>query len=180
MNLLKTTIVVLVLALLGSTASVDAKVKKKHRATVKKEKTMRSKSNAKATCALEMVHYMWQGMMMYPVADVKVERRDGKVVLTTRGTVGDEKEFVLKDGEQLLKQALEIIEKNRMLDYGQSYSVRSDIEVLDGYAWEFGARLNDGRKVSSRGSNAEPDGEGLAEMQDLLFNRAKKELGIDY
>lgn len=178
MRFFQVTIMVVVLALMGSAASADAKVKKR-RTTVKKERTMQSKSKAKATCMLEMVHYMWQGMMMYPVADVRVERRDGKVVLTTRGTVGEEKEFVLKDGEQLLQQALKIIERNRMLDYSSSYELSSEFQVLDGYAWEFGARLTDGRKVSSRGSNAEPDGDGLADMQDLLFNRAKKELGID-
>lgn len=175
MKLLRFTLVVVAIALCATAVSVDAKVKK-HRATTKKERKMQPKKKA---CGLDMVQYSWQGMMMYPVADVTVERKNGKVVLTTRGTVGDEKEFVLKDGEQLLKRALKIIERERMLDYSESYQVNSEFQVLDGYTWSFSARLADGRSVSSRGSNAEPDGEGLADMQDLLFNRAKKELGIE-
>jgi len=180
MKLLRFALIVVTFALLGSAVTAEAKVRKR-RNTSRNQRTMQhnNKSAKAQKCGLDMVQYSWQGMMMYPVSDVSVERKAGKVVMTVRGTVGDEKEFVLADGEQLLKAALEIINRERMLDYGVSYQLNSEFQVLDGYSWSFSARLADGRKVSSHGSNAEPDGDGLASIQDLLFGRARKELGIE-
>lgn len=181
MKLFKITILVIVLALLGGTFTVEAK--KKRRSTIKREKTTKNKKTSKSMetksekCGLEMVEYQHQGMMMQPVAEVRLERKNGKVVLATRGTVTEEKEFVLDDGEQLLKEALAIIEEEKMLDYGVSYE--PEIQPLDGYAWSFSARLSDGRSVSSRGHNAEPSGEGLSKISKLLFSRARKLLGWD-
>lgn len=177
MKIFKIAIMVVAIALLGSTFTVDAKVKK--RRIAKKEKTTSKKKNKVVQkCALDMVEYQYQGMMMQPVAEVRLERKNGKVVLAVRGTTTDEKEFVLNDGEQLLKEALTIINEEKMLDYGVSYE--PDIQPLDGYAWSFAARLADGRSVSSHGYNAEPGGKGLDRIQDLLFDRARKLLGMDY
>lgn len=182
MKIIKITILVIALAMLGSTFTVEAKVKKR-RSTTKKEKTVKSKKNSKSTeakgerCGLEMVEYQNHGMMMQPVAEVRLERKNGKVVFAVRGTTTKEKEFVLDDGEQLLKEALSIIEEENMLDYGVSYE--PEIQPLDGYAWSFSARLSDGRSVSSHGHNADPGGMGLSRMSELLFRRAYKLMGID-
>ena len=179
MKFFKITILVIVLAMVGGTFTVDAKVKKR-RSTTKKEKTIKNQKTMKTKsqqCGLDMVEYQHQGMMMQPVAEVRLERKNGKVVMAVRGTTTDEKEFVLDDGEQLLKEALAIIEEEKMLDYGVSYE--PEIQPLDGYAWSFAARLADGRSVSSHGHNAEPGGEGLSKIEKLLFARARKLLGWD-
>ena len=180
MRIFKVTILVVAFALLGSTFTVDAKVKKR-RSTAKKEKTVPKKKTAKVNkCNLDMVEYRYQGMMMTPVAEVRLERNDSKVVLVVANTRGEEKSFVLNDGEQLLKEALAIIEQEKMLDYASSYELPPEMQPLDGYMWSFGARLADGRSVSSLGHNAGPDGDGLEKIQTLLFDRAYKELGLDY
>ena len=179
MKFFKITVLIIVLALVGSTFTVDAKVKKR-RSTTKKEKVMMQKNNDVKTekCGLDMVEYEYSNMMICPVSNVRVERKNGKVVLVTRGTNTDEKEFVIEDGEQLLKQALEIIEQEKMLDYAVSY--KPVMQPLDGYAWWFKAQLADGRSVSSHGSIAGPGGDGLNKMQSLLFDRAYKLLSIDF
>lgn len=178
MKIFKITVLIVVLALLGGTFSVEAKSKKR-RSKTKKEKTMPKKKSAKAEqCILDMVEYEYGDMRMYPVSKVRVERKDGKVVLVSKGTVTDEKEFVLADGEQLLKDALAIIEEEKMLDYGVSYEPYE--HPLDGYAWSFSAKLADGRSVTSRGRNAGPEGQGLGKMRRLLFERAQKLMGINY
>ena len=179
MKFFKITILVIVLAMVGGTFTVDAKVKKR-RSTTKKEKTIKNQKTMKTKsqqCGLDMVEYQHQGMMMQPVAEVRLERKNGKVVMAVRGTTTDEKEFVLDDGEQLLKEALAIIEEEKMLDYGVSYE--PEMQPLDGYAWSFSARLADGRSVSSHGHNAGPGGDGLSRMSELLFGRAYKLLGMD-
>ena len=178
MKIFKIAIMVVAIALLGNTFTVDAKVKKRRTATKKEKTTTKKKNKVVQKCALDMVEYQYQGMMMQPVAEVRLERKNGKVVLAVRGTTTDEKEFVLNDGEQLLKEALTIIEEEKMLNYGVSYE--PDMQPLDGYAWSFAARLADGRSVSSHGHNAEPGGKGLDRIQDLLFDRARKLLGMDY
>lgn len=184
MKIFKITVLVIAIALLGGSFTVEAK-KKKHRSTTKKEKTVKNKKNSKSMetkgekCGLEMVEYQHQSMMMQPVAEVRLERKNGKVVLATRGTNTEEKEFILDDGEQLLKDALAIIEEEKMLDYGISYELPPDMQPLDGYAWSFSARLADGRSISTHGHNASPGGEGLGKMQELLFRRAWKLMGID-
>ena len=181
MKIFKITILVVALAMVGSTFTVDAKVKK--RRTTKKEKIVQKKNKTEKSakverCALDMVEYEYSGMRLEPVGCVRVERKNGKVVLVTRGTKTDEKEFVIDDGEQLLKEALEIIEQEKMLDYGVSYE--AVLQPLDGYAWRFNAKLADGRSVSSKGHNAGPEGDGLGKIRNLLFNRAYKLLGIDF
>ncbi|MBR5087259.1 MAG: hypothetical protein IKX31_09675 [Muribaculaceae bacterium] len=180
MKIFKITILIMVLAILGSTFTVDAK-KRKRRATVKKEKQVQQKEkNEKVQhCGLDMVEYNYQGMMMSPFANMRVERKDNKVVFILKGTTTEEKEFVIDDGEQILKEALKIIEEEKMLDYGVSYSLDPSIQVLDGYSWEFSAKLADGRSVSSRGRNAEPSGNGLNRISALLYERAQKLLGMD-
>lgn len=181
MKFFKITMLVVALALLGSTFTVEAKAKKR-RSKTKKEKTMPNKKKSAKTeqCLLDMVEYEYGGMRMYPVSKVRVERKDGKVVLVSKGTVTDEEEFVLDDGEQLLKEALKIIEEEKMLDYGVSYDVPPEMQPLDGYAWWFSAKLADGRSVTSRGRNAGPEGDGLGKMHKLLFDRALKLKGINY
>ncbi len=182
MKIFKITILVIVLAMLGGTFNVEAKSKKR-RSKARKEKTVKNKMTVKAKeeqCILDMVEYEYGGMRMYPVSKVRVERKDGKVVLVSKGTVTEEKEFVITDGEQILKEALAIIEEEKMLDYGVSYDVPPEMQPLDGYAWWFSAKLADGRSVTSRGHNAGPEGQGLGKMQKLLFGRAHKLLGIEY
>ena len=182
MKIFKITILVIVLAMLGGTFNVEAKSKKR-RSKARKEKTVKNKKTVKAKeeqCILDMVEYEYGGMRMYPVSKVRVERKDGKVVLVSKGTVTEEKEFVITDGEQILKEALAIIEEEKMLDYGVSYDVPPEMQPLDGYAWWFSAKLADGRSVTSRGRNAGPEGQGLGKIQKLLFGRAHKLLGIEY
>jgi hypothetical protein len=186
MKIFKVAVLVVAFALLGSTFTVDAKVKKRRR-TIKKEKIMQKPKKAvecnqtvkNEQCALDMVEYMFQGMRMSPLAQVRVERKDDKVVLVIKGTTTDEREIVIDDGEQLLKDALAIIEEEKMLDYAVSYAPATKERILDGYRWEFKAKLADGRSVSSRGSNAGPGGEGLNKIRKLLHDRAQKELKMD-
>lgn len=179
MKFSKVTILVVVLAVLGGAFTADAKVKKR-RSITKKEKTMPKKAAKVSKCALDMVEYQNQGMMMTPVAKVSLERKDNKVVLVVASTRGEESKFVLDDGEQLLKEALAIIEQEKMLDYSSSYELPPEMRPLDGYMWSFSARLADGRSVSSSGHNAGPGGEGLDKIHALLFDRAYKELKIDF
>ena len=169
---------VVAVALLGSAFTVDAKVKKR-RSTTKKEKTMPQpkKSVNEEPCALDMVEYHYSYMRMTPWDKMRLERKDGKVVMTIKGTTTEEQEFVIEDGEQMLRAALEIIEQEKMLDYGVSYE--PEIHPLDGYAWWFSARLSDGRSVSSHGRNATPTGDGLGRMGTLLRERAMKLLNIE-
>lgn len=171
-------LVVIVLALLGGTIAVEAKARKR-RTTHRRERTkpQRATSNVEK-CALDMVEYHYQAMRIEPVAEVRLERKGDKVVLVAKGTTSEETEYVLEDGEQLLKEALAIIEAENMLDYGVSYEPA--IQPLDGYAWWFSARLADGRSVTSHGHNAQPEGEGLGKMHRLLFDRALKLMGFEY
>ena len=171
-------LVVIVLALLGGTIAVEAKARKR-RTTPRRERTkpQRATSNVEK-CALDMVGYHYQAMRIEPVAEVRLERKGDKVVLVAKGTTSEETEYVLEDGEQLLKEALAIIEAENMLDYGVSYEPA--IQPLDGYAWWFSARLADGRSVTSHGHNAQPEGEGLGKMHRLLFDRALKLMGFEY
>lgn len=171
-------LVVIVLALLGGTIAVEAKARKR-RTTPRRERTkpQRATSNVEK-CALDMVEYHYQAMRIEPVAEVRLERKGDKVVLVAKGTTTEETEYVLEDGEQLLKEALAIIEAENMLDYGVSYEPA--IQPLDGYAWWFSARLADGRSVTSHGHNAQPEGEGLGKMHRLLFDRALKLMGFEY
>lgn len=198
MKFFKITVLVVALAMLGSAFTVDAKVKKR-RSTIKKEKQMKkactyircrhicavplfstSKSNQSQQCILDMVEYQYQGMMMSPVAKVRVERKNGKVVLAIKGTSTDEKEYAISDGEEILKEALAIIEQEKMMEYARSYELPPEMDVLDGYFWSFGARLADGRSVNSSGHNAGPSDEGREKIHSLLFKRAFKEIGMDY
>ncbi len=186
MKIFKITILVIVLAMLGSTFTVDAKAKKR-RITTKKEKTMQKKDKTAQkktinvnTCGLDMVEYEHSGMRLEVVSKVRVERKNGKVTLITQGSRSDEKEFVIDDGEQLLREALTIIEQEKMLDYGVSYELPPNMQPLDGYMWSFSAKLSDGRSVSSRGHNAGPEGEGLGKIHILLFKRAYKLLGVEF
>ena len=181
MKFFKITVLVVALAMLGSAFTVDAKVKKR-RSTIKKEKQMKraNKSNKSQQCVLDMVEYQYQGMMMTPVAKVRVERKNGKVVLAIKGTSTDEKEYAIDDGEEMLKEALAIIEQEKMMEYARSYELPPEMDVLDGYFWSFGARLADGRSVNSRGHNAGPSDEGREKIHSLLFKRAFKEIGMDY
>lgn len=183
MKIFRITMLVVAIALIGSSFTVDAKVKKRRHKT-KTEKKMQQKEktdkSAKAEqCILDMVEYEYGGMRMYPVSKVRVERKDGKVVLVSKGTVTDEKEFVIADGEQLLKDALTIIEEEKMLEYGVSYDVPPEMQPLDGYAWWFSAKLADGRSITSRGRNAGPEGEGLHKIEKLLFGRARELMGLE-
>lgn len=180
MKFLKFIVIVVALAMLGSTFTVDAKVKKL-RSTVKKEKQMKAKtkctsikSNCTKTeqCSLDLVEYCNQGMMMTPVAQMRVERKDSNVVFVIKGTTTEEKEYVIDDGEQILKDALKIIEEEKMLEYKSSYSLKASERVLDGETWSFRAKLADGRSVSSHGSNAWPGGDGLSRIGKLLYDRA--------
>lgn len=175
MKLLKLTVLVVALAMLGSTFTVDAKVKKR-RGTIKKEKLTKKKAkcNAAEQCVLNMVEYCHQGMRMSPVAQMRVERKDGNVVFVIKGTTTDEKEYLVDDGEQILKEALKIIEEDNMLNYKSAYSLKTSDRVLDGESWSFEAKLADGRSVSTHGRNATPDGDGLKRMRTLLYERAYK------
>lgn len=155
--------------------SSQARTKKKYR-TIKKEK----KVNKMPSCALEMVESGFQGMRLERVATVRVERVDGKVVLTAKGSVSEEEKFTIPDGEELLKEAEKIILEEKMLEYGVSYSLDPSIEILDGSSWHFDARFTDGRSVSSHGHNAEPNGNGLPRMRTLLLNKAIELMNVKY
>ena len=178
MKTFKITVLVVALALLGGTFTIDAKVKKR-RSTTKKEKIVQQKNKTEncvkvEQCGLDMVEYVLRGMRESPMDLVRVERKDGNVVLVIKGTMTDEKEYVINDGEQILKEALEIIEQEEMLKYASNYYPDPSVVIHDGNAWSFKAKLADGRSVSSKGRNASPDGKGLSKIRDLLFGRAEK------
>ena len=184
MRIFKITVLVIVLAMLGSTFTIDAKVKKR-RSTTKKEKTFKNKKTNKSVkakneqCILDMVEYGRFGMRSRSndVEQVRIERKNGKVVIITGGREADEREYIIDDGEQILKQALEIIEQENMLGYAANYYPDPNEIIHDGWSWTFKAQLADGRSVSSKGRNAGPDGldgEGLIKMRKLLFDRVDK------
>ena len=183
MKFFNITVLIIALALMGSTFTVDAKVKR-HRRTTKKEKTIQKKEKIVETeqadetnqCALDMVEYSFQGMRMDPLAHMRVERKDGKVVMVIKGTTTDEKEYVIKDSERFLNEALKIIEQENMLEYKESYTFKTEPgeRILDGYSWTFTAKMKDGQSVSSHGRNAEPDGNGLNKIGALLREHAVK------
>lgn len=167
-KLLRVIGIVLIFGMAAGVVVSQARVKQKRRSAKKERKVKPSR----AVSGLEMVECSYQGMMMQPVSRVRVERVGGKVVLTSKGTTTDERQFTLADGDELLKKAEEIVLQEKMLDYGVSYSLPAGMEVLDGSSWSFGARFADGRKVDSHGSNAGPEGDGLNRIQSLLFERA--------
>lgn len=166
-NTLKIIGIALVFVMAIGAFSSQARTKKKYSA-IKKEK----KANKMPTCNLEMVEYSFQGMMIERVSRVRVERIDGKVVLNAKGTNSNNEKYNVPDGDDLLKEAEKIILEENMLDYASSYKLDPGMRVLDGSSWSFSARFTDGRSVSSSGQNAEPDGNGLAKIHMLLFEKA--------
>jgi len=153
------------------TVACQARVKQKRRVAKKERKVQAPKKTEVGK--LNMIEYHYQGMMMMPVARVKVERVGGKVVLTANDYSEGDESFTIDDGEKLLEEAKKIILEENMLDYASSYKLDSSIQVLDGYDWSFAAKFADGRSVSSYGSNVKPDGNGLKRIQQLLYDKAE-------
>ena len=179
MKIFKITILVVALALLGGTFTVDAKAKK--RRSTKKEKQIVKKDIKDNQSVLYMVECGKQGMEMSPISQVRVERKDGKVVCVIKGTRTSEIEYLIPDGDEILRDALEIIEQEKMFDYESEYEPDPNNLLSDGFSWSFKAKLADGRSVSSKGHNAGPDGlysEGAEKLTKLLFERARK-CGLD-
>ena len=69
-------------------------------------------------------------------------------------------------GASQMKRFREIIEEEKMYRYKESYQPR--LHVLDGWGWHFCARFSDGSKILSGGSNARPDGNGLARIRSYM------------
>ena len=69
------------------------------------------------------------------------------------------------DPETMMKFR-QIIEEEKMYKYNESY--RPTLEVLDGWGWSFHATFSDGSVISSYGSNASPDGNGLDRICDYM------------
>ena len=59
----------------------------------------------------------------------------------------------------------EVLEE-KMYGYKESYS--PIFKVLDGYSWHLRVRFSDGTSISSGGSNARPEGDGLKRLENYL------------
>jgi hypothetical protein len=56
--------------------------------------------------------------------------------------------------------------EEKMYGYKESYS--PIFKVLDGYSWHLRVRFSDGTSISSGGSNARPEGDGLKRLENYL------------
>ena len=189
------------MALLGGTFNAEAKSKKR-RSYIKKERSTKvADQTAKQEepmneVFLKVVEYNYRGMRMVPLSDIRLERRDGAVVMITKGTVTKAREFVLDDGEQLLKDILDIIEQEKMLDEkeaneGKSVSKEDDSDiphrqdppgrVLDGESWSLLAILSDKRWVSRSGGSLSKKTRdaGTDKIVKLLTKRAQELMNTD-
>ena len=71
-----------------------------------------------------------------------------------------------KVDEEAMKHFRQIIEKEKMYKYKESY--RPIMEVLDGWGWSFRAKFSDGTTIYSHGSNARPRGNGLVKIRGYM------------
>lgn len=62
-----------------------------------------------------------------------------------------------------LKRLREIIKENKMYAYKEAYKLFFDVK--DGRMWSFHAKFADGQSISSHGSNAWPNGDGLKQIK---------------
>ena len=60
----------------------------------------------------------------------------------------------------------QIVLEEKMYGYKESYS--PIFKVLDGYSWHLRVRFSDGTSISSGGSNARPEGDGLKRLENYL------------
>ena len=120
------------------------------------------------------VEYNYSGMMMEPFYNIELYRNEeGKGPQLKFETQRQEYSFEVSD--TLFDAARRIIEEEKMYEYGVSYELASDIQVLDGYAWRFYARFeNKEENIDSRGHQVSPNGNGLNRMRQLLYDAAEK------
>ena len=121
---------------------------------------------------LDEVAYSYQGMQMNVIDQPRLKRTsDGKAVLTF-SFYHDERSYEVPD--TLLDTARDIIEAEKMYEYGVSYSTVFDGRILDGYSWSFDAVFEGGERLSSHGRNARPEGSGLHRIERLLNDAARE------
>lgn len=70
-----------------------------------------------------------------------------------------------------MKHFRDIIEEEKMYLYKDSY--KPSMEVMDGWGWHFHAKFSDGSNIWSGGSNASPDGNGLARVRAYMEELVK-------
>ena len=121
------------------------------------------------------VSYHYQGMAREMIEQPRLSRMNGKPMLEF-DFYGEKKQFEVSD--TLFDAARTIIEEERMYEYSTSYSLQMNNErILDGYSWSFDATFlnpdSTRERLSSHGRNAEPDGNGLSRMRQLLHNTAQ-------
>ena len=119
------------------------------------------------------VTYLYQGMAMEEFGDFDLTRfaEEGGNKLKFRYR-GDRVTYEVSD--TLFDAARRIIEEQKMYELDQSYTLRSEFRVLDGYRWEFASYYEGKQSVSSSGRNAEPNNEGLGMIRDLLLKAAQQ------
>ena len=117
------------------------------------------------------VSYNFQGMRRELFRDMELTRVDGKPVIRFEGPYG-KREYAV--GDSLFDKARTIIEEEKMYEYGTSYAPMIKERLLDGYSWNFSATFEGDEHIYSKGSNAEPDGDGLNKIHRLLFDTCNK------
>lgn len=121
------------------------------------------------------LEYNFSGMRIEMFSDFDLHRKEKGPGATMKFRHFN-KEVTYEVSDTLLDAAKRIIEEEKMYEYGISYEWESlnGGRILDGYAWHFYAGFEDKQHISSRGSNASPDGDGLHRIRELLSEAAKK------
>ena len=164
---MKTTLLLMTMTLLGLFSGCKT--------TGGNAKTPRQPAPTMPQGELVEVDYHYQGMAMEMIGSPRLQRQtDGRALLSFE-LYGQERQFEVSD--TLLAAARAIIEEERMYEYGVSYDLVMDgAMILDGYSWSFGATFlaadSTQVRLSSHGSNAEPDGDGLNRLRRLLTDAA--------
>lgn len=69
-------------------------------------------------------------------------------------------------GKEEVNGLRQIVLEEKMYGYKERYS--PIFKVLDGYSWHLRVRFSDGTSISSGGSNARPEGDGLKRLENYL------------
>ena len=118
---------------------------------------------------LTSLSYTRSGMMAGYEYEGRVEKTDsGIIVKAMRESYGPS--YQLTIDQKTLDKFRAIIEEEKMYEYKNRYEPA--VRVLDGYMWSFFANFSDDQYISSGGSNAGPDGNGLGRIWKLFIELA--------
>ncbi|MBO4826736.1 MAG: YARHG domain-containing protein [Prevotella sp.] len=116
--------------------------------------------------ALLSIEYTRSGTMAGYEYEAHVDRQDNGSVLLRASYVNHGPLVVKYVDESTLKELRDIIEEEKIYAYKDHYT--PPFEVLDGYGWHLYARFENHESISTGGSNAGPDGNGLGRIIGVI------------